>query len=472
MLFFQILIVLISSVVVLLWVRGTLSARSGHAGLPAVVMALWIVASAALGPYFYVLRIPGGFDLTIERLFFVLMLYFLLSGLFSGKVNVRNDVGIEILMGLFTLICVVSMIRTGFTASSPNYPSPWFIFITGYFFPFIVFVFAKHFITNANDLEIILKSLFYFGIYLCITAFFEYFNLRQFVLPRYIANPEIGLHLDRARGPFLNAAMNGVGILAGFISGIHLIEKKTGFARIRYQFLLSLFFPAVFFTLTRSVYLSFLIVLFLFIGWYKTPFPKWKLISLPLTIVLIVGMANSHRLFSKERREGGVYQKSEIETRIALIERSISMIADRPFIGVGLAQFVPASVKIYKGRIPYIAENDMESFQHNHLLGLTVELGVGGVSVYLLIVIMVFRRLMHLSGKLPVTGIMGNNIRLVIFAIWCVYLTSNLFIEPSNNLFLNAVPFIFAGLADGLYSRSLESEKRFSYANKESIEHV
>jgi len=472
MLSIQILIVLITSAVILLWMRGRHPSRSELAGLPAVVMALWIIACAVFGPYFYTLRIPGGFDLTIERFFFILMLFLLTMGLFSGKVNFRNDASIEVAMGLFSVVCVVSMIRTGFFPSSPKYPSPWFIFITGYFFPFIVFVYAKHFVIGTKDLEIILKYLFYFGIYLCIIAFLEYFNLRQFVLPRYIANPEIEIHLDRARGPFLNAAMNGVGIIVGFISGIHLIANRTALTRIIYQFLLLFFFPAVFFTLTRSVYLCMLIVLFLFIGWYKTPYPKWKLISIPLALVMIAGMANSHRLLSKDRREGGIYQKSEVETRIALIERSISMIADHPFIGVGLAQFVPASVKIYKGRIPYIAENDMESFQHNHLLGMTVELGVGGVSVYLLIVVLILRRLVLLADKLPYTGILGDNLRLVIFSIWCIYLTTNFFIEPSNNLFLNSVPFLFAGLADGLYNRSLESEKRFILANKESIEHV
>jgi O-antigen ligase len=419
-----------------------------------------------------VLRIPGGFDLTLERFFFILMLFLFVIGLFSGKVHFRDDVGIEILMGLFIIICFFSMIRTGFSPSSPNYPSPWFILITGYLFPFIAFVYAKYLLIDDTDPLVIFNTLFFLGIYLCIIAFFEYFNLRQFIFPRFIANPNIGIHFDRARGPFLNAAVNGAGILAGFVCGLFLIGKKIGMSKVLYFSLLLLFFPAVFFTQTRSVYLGLIIVLFLFAGWYKTAFPKWKLLSLPLAILLIVAMANSHRFFSADRREGGVYQLSEVQSRIALFERSLAMIAERPFLGVGWAQFIPASNKIYKGRIPFIAESDMELLQHNHLLGLAVELGIGGVSVYIMIIIMVFRRLMQLSGRWTQNGIMGDNLQIVIVMIWCVYLCNNFFIEPSNNLFLNAVPFVFAGLADGLYRRSLKLERKFSATSMESHAHV
>jgi O-antigen ligase len=455
----QILIVFISIAVILLWMRGIHSSLSdsGRANMPSVILAVWIISCAALGPLFYVLHIPGGFDITIERLFFILILSFLVIGLFGGKVRFRNNISIEMLMGIYVMICIVSMIRTGFVQTSPNFPSPWFVFITGYFFPFICFIFAKSYVVENNDAQVIFHALFFFGVYLCITAFFEFYNLKQFVFPRYIINPELGIHLGRSRGPFLNAAVNGVGILIGFICGIHLIEKKSGFTKTFYQALLLLFIPAVFFTLTRSVYLGLLIVLILFLGWYKTSFSKWKLISLPLTIVLIIGIVNSPRLLSKERREGGIYQVEEVESRIALVERSLNLFAEHPFMGVGLAQFIPASIRLYKGRVPFIAENAIDLLQHNHLLGLAVELGAVGLIPYLLIIIMVFRRLMQLAGKLSQTGIIGINFRTIVTAVWCVYLCNNLFIEPSNSLFLNSVPFIFAGIADGLYTRYLES---------------
>lgn len=426
-----------------------------RSSLPIILLAAWIVATAALGPNFYVIRFAGFVDITIERILFLFMVSFLVVGLFQGKANIQKNIAIELLMGVFALICLISMTQTGFLPINPEFISPWFVFISGYFFPFIIFVFAKKYIVNEKDMLIILHTLFYLGVYLCIISGLEFFNLKQFVFPRYIANPEIGIHWERARGPFLNAPYNGEAILIGFISGLHLLQKKMGFSRIIHQSALLLFFPAVFFTLTRSVYVAMLVALIILLGWYKTSFPKWKLISLPLVIVLIVGIANSPRLLSTERREGGVYQVKEVDVRFALLKRSAYLFSESPFVGIGFAQFLPSNLRSYKGRTPY-SSDELTALQHNHLLGIATELGIPGILIYLAIVILIMRRLKQLVGKLPETGIMGNNIRIVIFSIWAVYLTNNLFLEPSNNLFVNAIPFLFAGLADGLYVRSLQ----------------
>jgi hypothetical protein len=424
---------------------------------PVLILAFWLVACAIFGPVFHVLRFPGVFDITIERLLFLALLIILVAGSITGKVRFKSNISIEISMMVFVVICVFSMLRTGFYPITPDFPSPWFVFITGYLFPFLVFVFAKNYIRNENEVQLILQALFCFGTYLTLTAFFEFFNLRRFVFPQYINNPEILLHLDRARGPFLNAAFNGVAILVGFICGIHLLEKKKGVIRTFYQSALVLFFPAIFFTQTRSVYLGMLIVMFLFWGWYDTSFPKWKLVSLPLAVALILVVVYSPRLLSKERREGGIYQTEEVNIRMTLIQKSVFLLSEHPFAGVGLAQFIPASIKENRGRVPFMAEIASAEYQHNHLLGLAVELGIGGLIAYLSIIFLILKRLWQLSGKLQRTGIMGNNLRLVILSVWCVYLINNFFVEPSYAIFVNAVPFVFAGIADGLYTRSLQS---------------
>ena len=454
-----IVISIVSAATIFLWFRGMSQQNmpeEERSDLPALILASWVIACAVLGPYFFIIRLPGIFDITIERLLFILILVFLTTGPFTGKISFRKNNTIEIMMFVFIVICFVSMIRTGFRPSYPEFPSPWFVFITGYFFPFLIFIYTKNYIRNSSQVELILQTLFFFGIYLCITATFEYFNLRQFVFPRFINDPNISnLHLERARGPFLNAAFNGVAIVIGFVCGVHLLQKKTGFTRFFYQMSLLLFFPAVFFTLTRSAYLGMLIAVFILLGWYKTSVSKWKLMSLPLVLVLIIGIANSPRLLSQDRREGGVYQVQEIDIRLALMQQSIVMFSNRPFFGVGLAQFIPASIREYRGRVAYVAETAGSQYQHNHILGLAVELGLGGMLVYLIIVMLILRRIFQLFKKLSKSGITGSNLCIIILAVWFVYLANNLFVEPSNNIFLNAVPFLFAGLIDGLFTRSL-----------------
>lgn len=452
---------IVALLVILLWFgKGYRQARAQEerTTLPVMVLAFWVIASAVFGPLFFALRPAGLFDISIERLLFMTILFFLMIGLFQGKVRFDKNIAIELIMVIFVPICLVSMIRTGFLPASPDFPSPWYVFISGYLFPFIVFVYAKNYIRSEQDASLIFHTLFYFGIYLCVMAFFEFIDLQQFIFPRYISDPVVStLHLGRARGPFLNAAFNGVGILIGFICGLHLLQEKKGFPKFFHQVALLLFFPAVFYTLTRSVYLGMLITLVIFLGWYKTSVSKWKLISLPLALVLILGLVNAPRFLSSERREGGVYQIQEIDIRFALMQKSYILFTENPFTGVGLAQFIPASLHSYTGKTPFVAEEAGSQFQHNHLLGIATELGIPGIMIYLALIVLILRRMKQLTGKLPADGILGNNLRVAVFAIWCVYLNNNLFVEPSNAIFVNSVPFLFAGLIDGLYTRSMQS---------------
>ena len=421
------------------------------------VFGAWILACAVWGPYFLTVRRPGFFDITIERILFACLLFLLGFGACTGQISLRFNATIELLMLLFMVVCVGSMIAHGFTPQLPAFPSPWNIFITGYLFPFLVFIFAKQYLVAEPDITFVLGVLFFLGCYLAITAFFEFSNLRQFVFPRYINDPKVWLHYERARGPFLNAAFNGTAILFGCICGVHLMHKiKGSVVRILFGVCLLPFVPAFFFTQTRAVYLgAVLLALFLLI-FYKTRYPKWKVWALPVTLALVLLLVNIPRLASEERRIGGVLQKVEVEQRIGLIKRSLLMFLDRPFLGVGLAQFIPASLKEYQGKVPFFASFEALT-QHNHLLGMMVELGIAGTLVYCAILITILRRLIHLLRILPASGFLGKNFAALMLCIWILYLNNNFFVEPSYCLFVNAVPFMFAGIADGLYTRFVAS---------------
>jgi len=439
-------------VIIVLLSRQRITEEGQHPGIPVMVLGFWLVASAVWGPYFFALRPPGLFDITIDRIIFFVLLAILGFGVVSGRVRLREIWSIELLMFLFLLVCLGSMIQHGFKEAMPRFPSPWNVFLNGYCFPFLVFLYAKNYVITEKDLTFIFHTLFYFGVYLCVTAFFEFLDLRQFVFPRYINDPTIWLHLDRARGPFLNAAFNGLALTIGFLSGFYLQSMKVGFAGIINVFLLLLYFPAVFFTQTRSVYLSFLVALGSLLIFYKTPTLKWKRFALPVAAALVCLMILSPRILSSERRGGGIMQTQEVEVRMSLTKRSLEMIGDQPFVGVGLARFIPESIKRFRGRFS-LAGSYTEQTQHNHLIGMAVELGLVGVSVYISILILLFKRLFSLSKYLEETGNININLLIIITNIFCAYIITNLFVEPSYFLFVNAVFFTLAGIVNSLYDR-------------------
>lgn len=421
--------------------------------LSTVLFAGWLVASALLGPFFYIFRPIGFFDLTIERILFLLVIIVLGLGLFSDRVDLRKNKAIELAMFLFVIICIVSMLQHGFVSPFPErFPSPWYVFINGYLFPFLVFVYAKYFLAAEKDQRAIFHVLFFFGFYLTIIAYFEFFGLRQFVYPRYINDPDVWLHLDRARGPFLNSAINGIAITIGFVCGLHLMQQKSPVSKIFYMGALMLFLPAIFFTQTRSVYLGFIIAFGGLLMLYRTDFPKWKVFALPVALVLVLVLTQGQRLFSPERKAGGVLQVREISIRFQLIQRSLGMIRENPLFGVGLAQFLPYSFSEFRGQ-GAVAESSGDTTQHNHLLGLLVEIGLVGIFAYLLIYILIFRRFFLLVRKIPEKGFIGVNFLLVGAIVWAIYINNNMFLEPSFFLFLNAIPFLFGGMVDGLYNK-------------------
>ena len=442
--------------VILCWIAARIrSNRPESERLPllALLFSVWLISTATMGPIFFVLRIPGLFDITIDRVLFLALLAATAFAPSFPKGYPAGDMKSEALIALFTLLCTISMIRHGFRSELPEYPNPWFLFLGGYLMPFAAFCFSKIYLSGEKSLSLVFHVMFYFGVYLSIIAFMEFLGFREYIIPSYIADPSYPLHLDRARGPFLNSAFDGSVMNMSFICGIHLLSTKKGLARWAYPVMLSLFVPAVFFTQTRSVYLGFILTIAALLLFYRTNFIKWKVLTPPLLLAGIGLPALFPFLLSENRRSGGILQMMEVSERVVLIKRSILIFLDHPFFGVGSGQFTRAS-EHYRAAMPLPVGYD-ESVQHNHLLGMLAELGITGTTVYLLMIVCFFRHLHGLSGKLPDNGFLGNNLLVCIGLIMIVYMSNNLFVEPTYILFFNVVFFAYTGAVDGFYSRSV-----------------
>ena len=82
--------------------------------------------------------------------------------------------------------------------------------------PFLMFTIAPLAFRTEVQRRIFLGVLVALGGYLGLTALFETVGPHALVFPRYITNPELGYHVGRARGPFLEAEANGIAL---FICG-------------------------------------------------------------------------------------------------------------------------------------------------------------------------------------------------------------------------------------------------------------
>ncbi len=78
--------------------------------------------------------------------------------------------------------------------------------------PFLMFTIAPVAFPTERHRRIFLAALVALGGYLGLTALFEAAGPHGLVFPRYIVNPDLGFHLGRARGPFLEAEANGIAL--------------------------------------------------------------------------------------------------------------------------------------------------------------------------------------------------------------------------------------------------------------------
>ncbi|WP_448383631.1 O-antigen ligase family protein [Desulfosoma sp.] len=421
--------------------------------IPAWIFTAWFVGAVFWGGRFLTIRVPGLFDITIERLLFLLVLGSVVHRMIRReKRSGQEDFLTEVAMGFLLILCLISMAIHGFRAPNPGMPDPWFLFLSGYLFPAIVYVFFRGQNLNLDLLEHIFWCFFGVGCYVAFLAYLEFFGLREYVYPRYINDPKIWLHLDRARGPFLNAGINGLIIVQAFLCGVYLYASKKPLRWILGPLVLAMI-PTIYFCQTRSVYLAFLVCAVALATLLKVDLPKWKILALPTALVVFLAIGISPRLLSPDRRAGGVYQVEEVKIRLILIERSFEMILERPFLGHGFGQFLRVASERFRGRYP-IPGTAEEQVQHHHLLGLWAELGIMGVTVYALIMLRGLTRGVVVISKKTLDE-RTRNLALVCVLGLVAYLLNNNFLEPGYFLPYNAAAFTFLASAENLYVYAL-----------------
>lgn len=421
-----------------------LAGRGESARVSTIVFAVWL-ASTALGSSFtFAMQVPGLPDLSIDRGIFLLLLFCALVRVYRRDTLSGQDKRLETLMFLFCVVCLVSMARFGFSSSRPTLQKPSFIFLFGYCFPFFAFLFAKHFLDADRDLLAVFKTFFWLGAYLAVMAFLERSPYNFLVWPSYVIDPAVSeLHLDRARGPFLNAAFNGVALNVAFLGGFMAYPALLRSRRRLYVVIFVLITAALYLTRTRSVYLNFILTLGAMALLYKTDFSLWRILPAVVLVCMVLLGVNFEKLASDDRESGGLGQMQEVYIRLELAEKSRRLLAENPIGGIGLSQFRNGSV---------FTPKEVE-LQHNQLIGMAVELGLPGFFFYISILLVLMRRLCRLADYVPMGKVCNPNLVVLLAATMFVYLWNAFFVEPSMHLFLTSSFFTFAGIIDQLYNR-------------------
>lgn len=365
----------------------------------------------------------------VDRILFVLLVFVVLlrASLLRESFPVVPSITWP-LLGL-VLVAFPAVLANPYEAQS------WSLFATKWLIPFALFHVSGLVFAEARDrrrLEVFLLLALGYLMFIAI-AFLT--GLKSLIFPAYILDEGLGIHADRARGPFLQAVANGVALnllglvaldafrrdrLRGMLAGVLLIALPL----------------AILATLTRAVWLSFAGSLVL--AFVLCPGPRMRRaclgliaagVALPLALVISGdGVALQDRIGELET----------VEYRAAAYDAGWEMFLEKPLLGWGAH------------RAPYELANCISGYRqdevvvHNTYLEILVHHGVLGFALYIWLVIGLFRvgrkqRLLA-NGNFP-----DGEFRSLWPVLLGVYLINGFFVVM-NYQFVNGLVFSLAGI--------------------------
>ncbi|MGH3029511.1 MAG: O-antigen ligase family protein [Gaiellaceae bacterium] len=246
--------------------------------------------------------------------------------------------------------------------------------------PFLLFLAAPAVFATARQREILLATLVATGAYLGATSLLQFFGADALVFPQYIADPTVGIHAERARGPFVEAVANGLALYAcGVASAIAVATWRRSLPRVAAATIAGICALDLILTLTRAIWIAAiaatLVTLLVTRELRRFAFPAVFVGT--AFVVATVALAPGLSAQTQERREN----RRAIWDRLNSDKAAARMIADRPLLGFGFDRFDAESPSYYRQSDDYPLTGTVDL--HNVFLRNAVDLGLVGAALWL-----------------------------------------------------------------------------------------
>jgi O-antigen ligase len=352
-----------------LWRAAALLLRPLHLGL-AFPSILYVAAMTV-----FLFRPPELFSYYADRIAFGILVFFVALRTMALREEIPFFAGLSLPMLGLTALAVLRALREPFDAQN------WSIVAGKYIVPFALFHIAVLIFRGPSQR----KHFEVFAIlalaYLVFTAIAFLAGARSLIFPRFILDESLGIHADRARGPFLQAVANGVSLnILGLLVLALSLKRKIVVG------LLWLALPvAVLATMTRAVWISFAVST-VALGFLLVE-RRLRAMCVMLAIAALVG-ALAIGLSTQSLKSALLDRTAErgpVEARLAVYDAGWAMFRERPFTGWpagGMYAELGRRMEGYHLRTFYV---------HNTYLALLVEFGVPGLALYGILFFNLFR---------------------------------------------------------------------------------
>lgn len=339
----------------------------------------------------------GPLPLTLDRclLCLLVMAWAVQWGL--GRLPRRPWSRTEWLLAAFVLLLAVSTFSTDWQATGIG-ASPLWRLVGGYLVPAVLFLAARQAPLDERATRRLLWCVAAFGVYLALTALAELAGQWSLVFPRYIANPRLGLHFGRARGPMLHSVSLGLYLCAALAAAVVLALRGGRWTRLAAAAALPLFAAGLYGTYTRSVWLGAALALFVILGLALHGRIRVAVLGSMISFALLGALSKLDSLVNLEREGSTTLSRLSAGMRASFAYVSWQMFLDRPLLGCGFGQFPRA-------KLPYLSDRrtdlHLESIRgyvhHNTFLSLLVETGLLGLTLFLALLVCWWRQAWRLA---------------------------------------------------------------------------
>lgn len=262
--------------------------------------------------------------------------------------------------------------------------------------PFLLFLIGPIAFATEGQRRILLGAFVIVGAYLGLTALFQGLGLNALVFPRYLVELSGEVQAGRARGPFLDAAINGISL---FFCAVACTVAYVSFRRTWQRLVAAsigvICFADLLFTQERSVWVG-AIAAVICAGVAAPQLRRRLAIALPVAVAaLIVTFALLPGLYQQTTERIGD-QRTEWD-RLNLDTAAENMIVARPLLGFGLGTFQERSGP-YFVQSPDFPLTNTSGELHNVFLSTGAELGLVGGSIWLLALVLAIGGAMLVRG--------------------------------------------------------------------------
>ncbi len=252
---------------------------------------------------------------------------------------------------------------------------------------------AVYWITRNSELDSkhwkwLLTGLSLLGLYLALTGIAEVKEQWWAVFPRFIADPTLGTHFGRARGPALMSASLGLYLTICFWAAWFLWQQVGRWGKLTLMMAMLLMCVALYYTYTRSCWLGLAggLAIIPFLHFPKT----WR----PAVIAgLVLGMGLGGlfvggKIVTMGRDDSDGDAGHSVYQRASFVYVSLRMFRDDPLFGCGFGRF-------YDKKMPYLSDRsqqiELESIRpldhHNTFLSILTETGIVGLTLFVALLV-------------------------------------------------------------------------------------